>query len=833
MLVCRSWRVVLGAVLAALLLSASRVHAQSIVDARRVEFSPSPDHNTVSGGGGAMVERYVIDIYIAGVDSPIATANLGKPTPDPDGKIRVDFVSLLPIALPTGITYEAVVEAVGPGGRSGGVPTNTFSFGGAACAPSVSPLSQSSFGAAGGTGASAVTTAAGCVWNAASSAAWLTITSGASGSGPGSVGFTVAPNASTASRTATLTIAGATFTINQSGAPCSYSISPASQSFTASGGTSASTVTAGAGCAWTAGSHASWITVTSGASGSGPGNVGFSVAANTSTTASRTGTLTIAGATFTVTQASASCSYSISSTSQSFAASGGSGGTTVTAGAGCTWSATSNASWITVTSGASGTGPGSAAFSVAANSSTTGRSGTLTIAGATFTVTQAAAACSYSATSPALSFASDGGPGSSAVTAGAGCAWTASSNVAWITILSGATGSGSGSVAFTVAANTGTTQRSGTLTIAGTPFTVTQNAPSACTFSIVPTTRWFTSDGGSGNSTVTAPNTCAWDAYSNVAWIAVLNAGPGKGTGKVTFIVATNSSGASRIGTLTIADKTFTVTQGGTGCLYSLTPMSQTFGGEGGTGSSAVTTTAACGWEASSNVSWITITAGASGTGSGGVTFSVAPHTGPGPRTGTLTIAATTFTVTQSPTSSCTTSISPTARSFTSNGGFGNSVVTAASTCAWSAESNVAWVAIINAGPGAGNGTVTFIVATNSSGLSRSGTLSIAGKNFTVTQSGSATCTFSASPGTVRLRASTSTGTVSVTTEAECRWTASGAPSWLTLSGGGSGPGSVTLSASANTGNPPRSATLTIAGQQVTVTQSGKLGAPANLRVVK
>jgi hypothetical protein len=825
MFVCRTWRVVLGTVVAALLLSASRVQAQSIVDARRVEFTPSPDHNT------ATVERYAIDVYVAGTEWPIATANLGKPSPETDGMIRVDFVSLLPIALQAGVTYEAVVEAIGPGGRSVGVRTNTFSFGGASCSPVVSPLSQS-FTAAGGTGTSSVTTSAGCVWNATSSAPWITITSGASASGSGSVGFSVAANATTSARSGTLTIAGSTFTVNQAAAACSYSVSPTGQSFTAAGGTGAGGVTAGANCGWTATSNASWITITSGASGSGSGSTAFSVAANTATT-SRTGTLTIAGATFTVTQAIASCSYSIASNSRSFAAAGGSGGTTVTAGLGCAWSATSNAAWIVVTSGASGSGPGTAGFSVAANTSTASRSGTLTIAGATFTVTQAGASCSYSASPTSQTFASDGGSGSSVVTAGSGCAWTASSNAAWIGIIAGATGSGSGSVAFTVAANTGTAPRTGTLTIAGSTFTVTQNPPSACSFSIVPTSRWFTADGGSGSSVVSAPSACAWSAESNVAWVAVLNAGPGKGSGKVTFIVATNLSGASRIGTLTIADQTFSVTQGGTGCVYTTSPMSQAFGEEGGTGSSAVSTSAGCGWEASSNATWITITSSLNGFGSGSVGFSVAANIGGAPRTGTLTIAGTTFTVTQGVLSSCTMSISPSARSFTSDGGSGNSTVTAGATCAWDAVSNTAWIAMLNPGPGKGTGTVTFIVASNRSGLSRTGTLTIAGKIFTVTQTATAQCTYSVSPSTVAARASAGTSSVSVTTQTGCAWSASGAPSWLTMTGGGSGPGTVTLTLAANLAKAPRTASLTIAGQSLTVTQSARLAAPANVRVMK
>ncbi len=53
------------------------------------------------------------------------------------------------------------------------------------------------------------------------------------------------------------------------GGTCTFSISPTSALFAAAGGTGTVTVTAGAGCAWTASSNATFITITSGASGSG------------------------------------------------------------------------------------------------------------------------------------------------------------------------------------------------------------------------------------------------------------------------------------------------------------------------------------------------------------------------------------------------------------------------------------------------------------------------------------------------------------------------------------------------------------------------------------
>jgi glucose/arabinose dehydrogenase len=84
-------------------------------------------------------------------------------------------------------------------------------------------------------------------------------------------------------------------------AACSYTLSPTSKYFTSAGGTGSVSMTTTTGCAWTAVSNASWITITAGASGTGNGTVSYSVEVNT-TGAMRTGTITIGGETFTVTQ---------------------------------------------------------------------------------------------------------------------------------------------------------------------------------------------------------------------------------------------------------------------------------------------------------------------------------------------------------------------------------------------------------------------------------------------------------------------------------------------------------------------------------------------------
>ena len=82
--------------------------------------------------------------------------------------------------------------------------------------------------------------------------------------------------------------------------------------------------------------------------------------------------------------------------------------------------------------------------------------------------------CSYAITPRRAVFRAAGGNGSVAVTAPPGCAWTATSNVPWITLTGTVGGSGNGPQTYSVAPYTGRLRRVGTLTVGGQTFTVTQ-----------------------------------------------------------------------------------------------------------------------------------------------------------------------------------------------------------------------------------------------------------------------------------------------------------------------------------------------------------------------
>lgn len=86
---------------------------------------------------------------------------------------------------------------------------------GVSCSFNISPVSQL-FPALGGLGLLNIITQTGCAWTAVSNNGWLVITSGASGAGQGTTGFTVAPNTGSANaRVGTITAGGLTFTVSQ------------------------------------------------------------------------------------------------------------------------------------------------------------------------------------------------------------------------------------------------------------------------------------------------------------------------------------------------------------------------------------------------------------------------------------------------------------------------------------------------------------------------------------------------------------------------------------------------------------------------------------------
>ena len=581
-----------------------------------------------------------------------------------------------------------------------------------------------------------VSTTPECAWTVTSDADWVALNP-SSGQGSGSVQVGVAANSSPIARQADIVVNGAHARIQQEPAPCVYVLSESSATVGASGGIYHVTVSTAAGCTWTASSGTTWISVAAGASGSGAGQVDFSVQANVGS--ARTGNVTIAGQSFSFVQngpgappaggsaPTSGCTYIVSSLAQSIPAAGGSGSLTLTTA--CAWSVTSDATWITIQSPASGTGNATIAFSVAGNSGA-GRHGTITIGTATVSIDQAAATNCVATVTPMTITAPVGGSTgvSISVSVAAACSWTATSTASWITITGGASGTGSGNVIFRTTANDGDS-RSGTIQVAGKTVTVTQ--PAACSFVVNPLTVPVGSAAITGQSlTITTATGCAWTAASNASWITVTSGASGNGSGTVRFDIGANN-GAPRTGTLTAAGQTVTVSQS-SGCSYTLSQGTVSIVAAAGAGP-AITVSAAsgCGWTASSGANWLTITSGASGSGNGTVNFSALQNTGPA-RSGSLSIAGQTVTINQA--SGCLYTVTVVPTSFRDEGGTGTGTVTTVSGCSWTASSASDWIVVQSGANGSGSGTVTLQIQANP-GAKRTGTVTIAGHSFDIQQS--------------------------------------------------------------------------------------------------
>ncbi len=446
------------------------------------------------------------------------------------------------------------------------------------CVFAISPTNVI-FTSAGGDGGIVVTAPNGCAWTATNNDSFITINSGASGSGNGMVSYTVAADANSGEITGTVTIAGQTFTVVQTGVDCTFSLDSTSASYDATGGASNIVVTAGTNCDWMATSNSGFIAITGGSTGTGNGTVSYTVAANTDTTG-LTGTMTIAGQIYTITEAGLTCAFSLDSSNADFGVNGGSSDVVVTANStNCVWTAVSNSGFITITDGNSGSGNGIVSYTVATNADAIEQTGSMTIAGQTYTITQDAAPCAFTLDFTNAEVSADGASGDITFTAnGTNCAWTAVSNDSFISITngpSGTSGVGDGTVTVNIDTNTDTVARTGTLTIAGQTFTVLEDA-APCIITLDSPAINLGAAGGSSNVVVTTNGTnCDWAAASTNNFFTITSDTNGLGNGSVSYSVAA-TTGTARTATMSIGDQTFTVHQAGATLGFVLTNVVQT-----------------------------------------------------------------------------------------------------------------------------------------------------------------------------------------------------------------------------------------------------------------
>lgn len=436
---------------------------------------------------------------------------------------------------------------------------------------------------------------------------------------------------------------------------CAYSVTVSSTAFGATGGSGAAVVTPAPstpGCSWTVQSNTSWLTFTGTTSGTRQTTVGYQVG-NNATGAARTGTITVgwdgpdgSGSADAAISQGGAPPLMIFPTSQSVPASGADESVAVSA---TSWTATVTAggSFVTITSGATSNSRGSVTYTVAANTTNSSRSAAIFITGpsgsATLPITQSGVGTilSVSPTNPPAVAAGGQSSGLSASVA-ANVPWTASVSsdaTSWLSITSGVSGNGNGTITYAVAANNGGS-RTGTITVTGgglaATVTVTQSGTGpTSSITVSPPAATVGPGAQSGTAQVTANVTWMASVSSDAtSWLHVTNA-PGT-TGTTTLAYAADpNSGGERHGDINLSGGTatakFTVTQQQatviTPFITLANPNPSQVGANGGTFSASVHSNTT--WAAvvdSGDASWLTVNPPSSGSNDGSFSYTVGPN---------------------------------------------------------------------------------------------------------------------------------------------------------------------------------------------------------------
>jgi uncharacterized repeat protein (TIGR03803 family) len=300
---------------------------------------------------------------------------------------------------------------------------------------------------------------------------------------------------------------------------------------------------------------------------------------------------------------------------------------------------------------------------------------------------------------------------------------------------------------------------------------------SYCSLTLAPNSGNIGASGGTGSFNIETPAHCSWYAgmSSGSTWISIVSSNEGQGPDTLTYRVEPNT-GAKRTGYISVSAVTYTVRQdaGSTGAC-TITPMNI-----GDSINGALTTSDCRSPSHSFGDYWadqysFTATAGQqiaillTSTQfdpyvylklPNGVAFEEEDDGGGSwnPRipidqgyltienSGTYIIEVTTHRSNDlgkyqlslgEPFDECSYSISPASMQIDARSGSGSVQVTSPGLCSWTATSNApSWLIITNGSSGAGSSTVNFLIAANTTSSPRTGTMTIAGQTFTVTQEG-------------------------------------------------------------------------------------------------
>jgi hypothetical protein len=683
---------------------------------------------------------------------------------------------------------------------------------------------------AGGTFTITVTANGG--WTASTADSWITIVSGASGRGNGTVTIQVAANPG-ASRNGSVSFGGSKlFTgVSQTdtggggtggGSGNVQGLNPTYIHAPKDGGSYPIAITATG--AWTAASSDPWITITAGASGSGNGTVTIQVAANSGP--SRSGKLFAGSSLFTGVDQDGTggggSGSSITVTPDSLEVPAVGGLFTVQVNAPGDWAAVGEVypsgreSVLVAPASGHGNTQVSLVFPPNWNSDPMSGGRAMTVNGSRLVQFQQAKLGDVTV-SPTLVILPYNDSASGTIHVTSTGPWIAVPQASWIRITSGASGNGNGDIYWAVAADASRMEGE-YLNVNHTQVGFRKEVCSTG-YKVIPLQWSAPPQGGTFDVRVdTGADACHWSAQPDAAWITVV---PSSGAGSATITLqAQPNPGPARQASVIVRDKTFSVQQPKV-CTATVSPTSLNLGAAAASGSLNIVAAADCGWGAAAEASWVTWEGPTTGLGPGTVRYVAAANGSTKGRATVIYVGGNNIPVAQAG-APCAYVVSAQAGMLPAAGGSVRlSLLAPSPDCTWTGASSQSWASFAPAN-GFGNSAITVTTSPNPGADPRSVVISVGGQQVVLTQAGAA-CTYAVSPASVDVPAEARSGALQVQAGASCSWTASTADPWITLSGGTSGSGGGTFSyrTAANDSLQSRAGVIQVGGARFAVRQSG------------
>jgi hypothetical protein len=235
-------------------------------------------------------------------------------------------------------------------------------------------------------------------------------------------------------------------------------------------------------------------------------------------------------------------------------------------------------------------------------------------------------------------------------------------------------------------------------------------------------------------------------------------------------------------------------------------------------------------WTASSNASWIVLNSATgspptlAGSGSTLILYTVNDNPSADTRSGAISVAGFTHTITQSGRAATVTATSP--ATYAAAGGSGTIGVAVSAGTTWTAVSNDAWITVTGGATGTSSGSAAYAVQPYAGVVTRTGSIRIAGQTFAITQTG---VDVSLTPTSASRDAASGVVQVQVSSLATTSWVVTPNASWISVVSGGSGSGdaTVTLAVGSNPSYLTRTGTVQVGSAVFTVTQAAPAVSPS------